>query len=403
MRKHLWLQCKTAIRQTPLAQPFHSGWRLLLVLLLSSCGMPTAMPTVAPPTIIPSATASLTLPTTTSIVNTPTVPTPPTVSIEPSHTPTATPLPLGWSLGAADGPSARFDHSAVFDSNQNQLLIFGGRGDGIFNDTWAYDLATGSWHQLAASGPEPRFGHGAVFDAATNRLLIVMGQGQSGFFNDVWALDRTNEEWIQLQANLPDEGPRPRYGQSAALDDAGRVWISHGFSDQGRFDDTWAFDLATASWRDYSPDSLRPLKRCLHELSYDAKRQQLLLFGGCSSGFGPCPQGDLWAFDLTSQTWSELTPIGNAPTPRSNPSMQLDSSAGVLWLFGGLTTNGASNELWRYTIDSNTWLLSSEPTGPSARSSLATGRNPATGDILLFGGLTANGTDANLWLWHAEP
>jgi hypothetical protein len=190
---------------------------------------PTAMPTVAP-TAAPSPTA---LPTA--------VPSP---TVAPSPTPAEpTAMPPGWTqiVLTGDQPPARYDHSALFDPVRGQLLVFGGRGDGPLGDTWAFDMVAQTWREMAGPGPEPRFGHGAVYDAATRRMIVVMGQGSNGFFNDAWAFDLDQETWVQLKSNDTGNGPRPRYGQSAALDGGARVLISHGFSDQGRFDDTWAF------------------------------------------------------------------------------------------------------------------------------------------------------------------
>ena len=240
-------------------------------------------------------------------------------------TPSATSLPPtptnaivahgGWSqvVAANARPPARYDHSAVFDPVRQQLVIFGGRATETFGDIWIFDRATRLWRAVDSPGPAPRFGHGAVYDAAHRRMLIVMGQG-ADFFNDVWAFDLDHETWTQLKANdRSATAPRPRYGQSAVLDSQGRVLISHGFSDQGRFDDTWAFDVAMARWVNLTPTSgAKPLKRCLDALIYETTADRMILFGGCSSGFGACPQGDLWAFDLKTTSWTELTPRGTA-------------------------------------------------------------------------------------------
>jgi Galactose oxidase, central domain len=342
------------------------------LLALVGCGAPTptassprpAGASAAPPQLIvaPAATKATSLPPTL----TPVAPSPTTLpstaalasSSPTSQPPTAVPQARGWSeiVAANDGPPARYDHSAVLDPVRQQLVVFGGRDKQALGDTWIFDLATRRWREVPATGPEPRFGHGAAYEAAHRRMLIVMGQG-ADFFNDVWAFDLDKESWTQLIANDRSAiSPRPRYGQSAALDGQGRVLISHGFSDQGRFDDTWAFNLAAARWVNLTPASgPKPLKRCLHELIYEATADRLLLFGGCSSGFGPCPQGDLWAFDLKTTTWTELMPNGAKPAARSNASLIYQSTSQTLFLFGGKTADGANAETWSYHIGKNEW------------------------------------------------
>lgn len=383
---------------------------LLVVLLgLIGCTAPAPATNVPPPPSSPPALAQPTLPAVApSATSLPSAlpSTHPPVALRPTSlppTPTTAPVAdAGWSqvVAANTGPPARYDHSAVFDPVRQQLVIFGGRDTETFGDTWIFDRTTRLWHAVDSAGPAARFGHGAVYDAVHRRMLIVMGQGTE-FFNDVWAFDLDQETWTELKANdRSATAPRPRYGQSAVLDAQGRVLISHGFSDQGRFDDTWAFDVAAARWVNLTPTSgPKPLKRCLHALIYEAAADRMLLFGGCSSGFGPCPQGDLWAFDLKTTTWTELTPRGAAPSARSNASLVYEAASRTLFLFGGKTASGASAETWSYDLDGNVWMQLERIDGPSARSSQATSYDTQTQRTLIFGGLTADGSSADLWEW----
>jgi hypothetical protein len=322
---------------------------------------------------------------------------------------TATPLPstgkAGWSQinAANNGPKARYDHSAVVDPARDQLVIFGGRAPGsrggTFGDTWVLDLKTRMWREVQGKGPAARFGQGAVLDAANRRLIVVMGEG-AGFFNDVWAFDLDKETWTQLKENKNGaDAPRTRYGQSAALDGKGRVIISHGFSDQGRFDDTWAFDPAQSSWINLTPAGTKPLKRCLHEMVYDAAADRVILFGGCSSGFGPCPQGDFWAFDLKTNTWKELVATGAKPSPRSNPSLVYDAAGKRIMLYGGQTQGGVSNEVWSYDLAGNSWTKLEIEGTPGGRSSQATAHDPTTRRAIIYGGQTADGPSPEIWEW----
>src|SRR5258707_2423447 len=149
----------------------------------------------------------------------------------------------------------------------------------------------------------------------------------AGFFGDAWAFDIQTNRWAQLGGN--SSGPMPRYGLSAVYDaKRDRIVLSHGFtSEQGRFDDTWAFELASNSWRDISAAGARPLRRCLHHAVYVPQSDQMLLYGGCSSGFGPCPQGDLWSFDLAKNQWTEIT-SNPRPAPRQLYGMVFDQQEG---------------------------------------------------------------------------
>jgi hypothetical protein len=226
--------------------------------------------------------------------------------------------------------------------------------------------------------------------------MVIFGGQSSGFFNDVWAFDLDAETWTELAVS--GDPPVPRYGLSAVVDSArNRMIISHGFSAQGRFDDTWAFDLADNRWTDLTPATgPRPLKRCLHDAVHDLANDRMLLFGGCSSGFGPCPQGDLWAFDLTRHEWREIEPADTVPDARSNPALLYDIDGDRVLLFGGKLFL-ASNDLWAFGTD-ETWseLAAAEPR-PPARWSHDAAVDPADGTIYVFGGTDGSVRYNDLW------
>jgi hypothetical protein len=179
--------------------------------------------------------------------------------------------------------------------------------------------------------------------------------------------------------------------------EANQLIVTHGFA-SGRFDDTYALDLATNTWSLISPKDAVPLKRCLHEAVYDAGADRMILFGGCSSGFGPCPQGDLWSLDVSGKDWDEVSPQGVKPSPRSNPSLVGDD-AGTLILFGGLTSDGPAADLWSLDVASGEWT-GLDPSGdsPSARSSHDAVWNPDTEQMIVFGGKDSAGALNDLWV-----
>ena len=241
--------------------------------------------------------------------------------------------------------------------------------------------------------PPARFGHTVLLDS--RRRLIVFGGQAGGFFSDVWAYDIDANGWQRLS---PDEaGPNRRYGHSAIYDpQRDRMVISHGFTDAGRFDDTWAFEFATNSWRNISPAAGRPLRRCLHHAAYDAQGDQMFLFGGCASGFGPCPLGDLWSFDLNANQWRQ---IQSAPQPMARQwyGLAFDANRRRMVVFGG-AGGGLLNDTWEFDPAANAW---SQPQidgpAPAARERHEGTFAADSGRALFFGGRTGNGTSSELW------
>ncbi len=382
----------------------------LTVAFVAACA-PAAAPTQAPaPTSPPppaapiEATQPVVVPTSSGI-------SPPSSggpAIAPTKAATATPgagqVPAGRSasgwkrLDAANPPPARFDHTLTLDAAGNKLVLFGGRdGSKTLGDTWVFDLASNTWREVKASpSPEARFGHSAAFDPKSKRVLIFAGQA-GGFFNDVWAFDAAKETWQKLETK--GAAPAQRYGSSAIVDTrTNQLIITHGFA-SGRFDDTFALDLATSTWSAIAPRDVVPLKRCLHEAVYDAKADRMILFGGCSSGFGPCPQGDLWSLDVNDKDWNEVSPRGIKPSPRSNPALAGDDK-GRMILFGGLTKDGPSAEVWSFDVASGEWTsLAISGDAPSARSSHDGVWNPATGKVVVFGGKGKSGALNDMWVF----
>ena len=312
----------------------------------------------------------------------------------PTDAPSATSAaaPLAWSQLGEAGPSAREDHTWTLDPNAGIAYLFGGRdGATVFGDTWAFDLATDTWRQLApAASPPARFGHEAVW-VEGHGVVVFAGQAGTTFFGDLWAFDPATETWSALSAG--GAAPVPRYGSCAALGPDGRLWISHGFTQDGnRFADTRAYDFETGTWADETPTGEVPVVRCLHGCWW-TDDGDLALYAGQTTGItsledrwlladgtwtlvdGRLPParnlyartrvdgatlafggqaldgsylGDLWLLADASADASPLEPAGDGPQPegRAGAELILDAERGRALLFGGRTSDGALGDTW---------------------------------------------------------
>jgi hypothetical protein len=304
-----------------------------------------------------------------------------------SPSPSATgPFALGWKLLPAKGPGPRREHSFTANDGGTIAFLFGGRAGGKpLTDLWAFDRAASSWQQLtAAGGPSARFGHSAAF--VDGHLVVFGGQGNGNtFFNDSFAFDPVHGTWTKL--NPAGGPPAPRYGAGGTRIGTS-LTISHGFTNTGRFDDTWAL---SARWTDVSPRSgARPIKRCLHRSVYLPALGRMILFGGQTDGRPFL--GDTWLYDPTKQGWTQAG--GSGPTARNLYAFSgTDSTA---FLFGGATGEGPSNELWSF--DRKGWKkLRPIGTPPSARGGVD-GTIVAGPSLLVFGGgAPGAGELADLW------
>jgi N-acetylneuraminic acid mutarotase len=293
-------------------------------------------------------------------------------------------------LNLERGPGAREDQTWTVDLDGAAAYLFGGRDGGkAYDDLWRFDLATDSWKRLKPSGPTPsaRFGHSAVWVEGVG-LIVFAGQRGTDFFGDLWAYDPSRNRWKLL----PDRGeaPRKRYGSCAIVGPDGRLWISHGFTFIGRFDDTRAYNFKSERWANIAPDGRRPGKRCLHDC-FTSLSGQLVLYGGQNDSVRAL--GDLWV-TRPNGSWVKRSD----PRPRARRLYAVTEAGDYAFIFGGAGKDDAAlDDLWR--VDRETFEFSrvrvagASPAGRSA-GTLITDRE--RGRLLLFGG-KAKAAKADLW------
>jgi len=176
-----------------------------------------------------------------------------------------------------------------------------------------------------------------------------------------------------------------------SLGQDGRLWISHGFTEDGvRFSDTRAYDFAAGSWTDETPDGDQPVVRCLHACWLTADGD-LALYAGQTTGVRAL--GDLWR--LNDGSWTRLDEA--LPPERNLPAVARHGDDAVV--FGGL---GLDGDYLRdvYRIDGTTLAFEQlRPDGsrPPARAGSALIDDPGAKRLLLFGGTGSGNAFADTW------
>ena len=134
---------------------------------------------------------------------------------------------------------------------------------------------------------------------------------------------------------------------------------------------------------------------------YDEKDNRIITYGGYDTSQGVY-LSDLYAFDLTSHTWSEIFPDSSTiPQGLYSTYIYLRSDRSLLVFFGE-RDNGISADVYSFNLISHCWKLE------SLTGDLIPGRNDFgatvyTNDqnitfIAFFGGLTQNGASNELFL-----
>jgi hypothetical protein len=194
------------------------------------------------------------------------------------------------------------------------MLVIGGRsGAEYLADVWALSLAESPvWSLLTPSGSPPggRGFHSVIYDPVRDLVVLFGGTGHSGPRTDTWALSLDpGPAWSQI----PASGPTARYAHAAFHDPSNDRMVVLGGSDGGAmYDDVWALPLAPgAEWTQLSPEGARPSPRTSLAAIYDATQQRIVLFGG--RGFA----------GNDNETWSLVNPSVGVGTPAPAPAMRL--------------------------------------------------------------------------------
>jgi PKD domain len=278
--------------------------------------------------------------------------------------------------------------SVTYDSVSNRLTVFGGCAYNCspsLHQVIVLVNANGlggqaSWVQSTVTNPQQRSGHTAVYDPTSNRM-IVFG-GDLAFYgtaqNDTKILTNANgvpspSAWSTLvTAGGP---PVARNAHSAVYDEAnGRMIIfggnelrkdyccgfSYGNMDYTR-DDVWVLSNANGiagvpTWTQLSPSGPTPPSRSSHSAVYDSANNRMLVFGGSHiadyNSQTHIALGDLWEIRYANGSggtpiWTELSPAGTPPGPRTAHTAAFDSEHQRMILLGGRDVNGVpSNRVW---------------------------------------------------------
>jgi hypothetical protein len=257
----------------------------------------------------------------------------------------------GWSEIITTGSVPQLKNSsAVYIPSQNRMLVFAGRTpSGISNELWSLNLTNNNWTQVIAvnSPPLARYTQNAYYDSLQNRMIIWSGQGVE-LYNDVWAYNIATNMWQLLWPDGNSPGvPLKRYGTGSIFDPVtGNIITFAGFTTSGRFEDTWSFQADSMRWTERIIS--HPPKRCLHSACFAYDLRKMIIYGGQDTG----PLDDIWSFDLSNINWQNITPVIKPPG-RFFYSM-IYTGNGNIAVFGGLNANPLG-DMWKFSLNTNLW------------------------------------------------
>ena len=152
-----------------------------------------------------------------------------------------------WTLLSETGPAPRFPGGMAFDPGRQELLVTSGHFAGTsgsfidYGDLWAWNGF--EWRELTWTGESP--GHRThtvlVYDSQTENILLF-GGGIQTFIGDIWSWNGTN--WTMI----PTVDMPARSGHSVAYDEARDIFVFFGGVDRPAVpasSDTWEWDRTT--------------------------------------------------------------------------------------------------------------------------------------------------------------
>ncbi|UCH32442.1 MAG: hypothetical protein JSV05_03430 [Candidatus Bathyarchaeota archaeon] len=256
-------------------------------------------------------------------------------------------------------PVGRATHSAVWDSQSNQMIVFGGHytsslgSSGIgLKDTWMYNSENKIWTQ-GANAPMTRGEHTAVWDTDGNQMIIHGGESVYGsyqYYQDTWVYSPTTDTWTQ-KAN----GPCVRAWAPGVWDPTHAQMIIFGGyyrpSNNG-LRDTWVYVPTTDTW---TAKADGPAARWAHMAVWDTQNNEMLIFGGVSqSGWFT----DTWAYNPAQDQWDQRADM---PSILAQASAVWNPIDDVVVVFGGEHLEGSSNvptdETWIYDPSLDVWTV----------------------------------------------
>jgi N-acetylneuraminic acid mutarotase len=309
-----------------------------------------------------------------------------------------------WTLMPAQNnrPPDRAGQAMIYDSNNHNIIMCGGRHDYIDIDLWIYDLDTNSWQEkYPLVKPPSRSLHSIVYDPVNSRIILFGGRHQDNsttysFLNDTWTYYINTNTWSN---NTPINSPSKRYGQAMCYDSSsGQILLFGGTDDNTFFQDTWIYTISTNTWAECNT-SFSPAPRSGAVMIADPIDRSIILYGG-HDGYNI--YNDIWSYNISDKIWTNRN-LTQGPSPRSYATMTDDSKDDNLFLFGGIGSDGILlDDYWIYNTTNNSWLKLGSQTAPSPRGDFSITFDNGNNSGFLFGGTDSYGRYNDTWLYNAS-
>lgn len=295
----------------------------------------------------------------------------------------ADPASANWTkLSPATSPAARVYSTMVYDPVSKKIVLFGGFGqNGMLNDTWTFDGTTWTQQQTAVA-PTGRTGSAMAFDKRSQKIVMFGGfnGGQTGsaFLHDTWLWDGATSTWTEVKMKTsPPRGTGAVMFPDPASGDAVMFGGYNPTQKVPNLNKTWHW--TGQAWQRLHP-ATSAYGRGWAIATFDPIRKNVVLTGGNGDTIRT---DNTWTWD--GKNWAQQSP---------STQVQALVSAGIAFdpemkstiVFGGFGEGSNQNMNQTWSWDGSNWVQLSPKKSPSVRDGLAMAYDPATHEVVMFGG-----------------
>lgn len=262
----------------------------------------------------------------------------------------------------------RSGHSMVWDDHDDLFFVFGGidSAGNLLNDLWSYNPLTGQWTQIDATTPTagscaggtqpaPRMNAAMVWDSADQQILLYGGVGaNTHYLGDLWSYAPSTGAGSWKPLACSGNGPGARAAN--AIWNGSQMLLLGGMNKYGPVGDFWSYTPGGGNWQ--SLGVLPMGARAYQTLAWDATDNTLFAFGGVDAS--GAQSDDFYSYSANAG-WTPIIPLSASnPKARQQGIGVWDSKDDMLLMTGGWNDSDQSGPywgLWAYYPKENQWDL----------------------------------------------
>ena len=289
-----------------------------------------------------------------------------------------------WSqITASSGsPNANGGHSGAIHGDY--FYVFG--GSNVNNLMYRIHLTTRAWNQVSYSTS------GTILSELYGNLLFSYGDYVYSIFgtrhvsgypstNTVLRYNTTNNTLYEVSTSGTTV-PTRQAGAIALYNDSGTDYLYY-FGGRGSsyYNNMHRLNLSNHTWSTVTTSGGPPDTRYYIAHAYTSAK--LYIYGGDRSSGDH--SNDIWEFNLTNNTWSQLHDgTGTAPVGSYGTTMLYNNN--YIYIFSGHKTSaGITDETWKFNLTNNTWSQLSLSSTPGKKYSPAYATD-ASNNLYIHGG-----------------